>query len=279
MYGPVGRSSCLSAVSNRLPPNLFKRTISQRVHPYLIHTGHLLVPTFGVLAALGLMAALTLSLRTARMAALSPDKLWDAGLFLLLAAFVLSRFLLIVQAPRAFATYPLLLLMLPSLTPAGIALTFVAAIIYLRRKDLPLLSTLDAWAPGATLLWSFLSLGHLAQGTDAGLPTMIPWGMRIFPDPLLLHPVALYAAAAAAILTLVLLRHLARRIQPGTTAALALVAAGTIQFLLTFFRQPYPYAVPLGRLLDPIQWIALGMIVTAGVLYLLSTRKPVSDAV
>jgi phosphatidylglycerol---prolipoprotein diacylglyceryl transferase len=237
------------------------------VHPYLLHSGHILLPTFGVLAALGLMAALTLSLRTATIVGLNPDKLWSAGLFTLLSAFALSRLLLIATNLHNFFAYPILLLTVPSLTSTGILLTLLAALIYLRIRRLPLLDTLDAWSPCATVIWAFLALGHFAEGSDAGLPTTLPWGIRIPPGRIHLHPVPLYAAIAAAILTLILLKQLRNRRQPGDTAALALAAAGTLQFLLTFFRQPYPYTSSASYiLLDPIQWIALGMIVVAAVL-------------
>jgi phosphatidylglycerol:prolipoprotein diacylglycerol transferase len=250
------------------------------VHPYLLHSGHLLLPTFGVLAALGLMAALTLSLRTAALvgssaAGLIPDKLWNAGLFTLLSAFALSRLLLIIANPHSFIAYPILLLMVPSLNVTGVLLTILATAIYLRVRNLPLLDTLDAWSPCATLAWAFLALGHFAEGTDAGLPTTFPWGIAIPPSTTRLHPVALYAAIAAAILTLLLIRQLPHRRNPGDTFALALAAAGTAQFLLSFFRQPYPEA----NLLDPIQWIALGMITLAGLVLLLQPRKLVTHAV
>jgi phosphatidylglycerol:prolipoprotein diacylglycerol transferase len=245
------------------------------MHPYLLHSGHLLLPTFGVLAAVGLMAALTLSLRTAALVGLVPDKLWNAGLFTLLSAFALSRLLLIAVNPRNFLAYPILLLMVPSLTATGILLTIIVTAIYLRVRHLPIFDTLDAWSPCATLVWAFLALGHLAEGSDAGLPTTLPWGLRIPPDRTPLHPVALYAAITATLLTVVLLRQLSHRHHPGDTIALALTAAGTAQFLLTFVRQPYPYA----GLLDPIQWIALGMIVTAGLILLLQPRKLVTHAV
>jgi phosphatidylglycerol---prolipoprotein diacylglyceryl transferase len=245
------------------------------MHPYLFHSGHLLLPTFGVLAAVGLMAALTLSLRTAAIVGLVPDKLWNAGLFTLLAAFALSRLLLIIANPHDFIAYPILLLMVPSLTAGGILLTVLAAAIYLRTRSFPLLDTLDAWAPCATLIWAFLALGHFAEGTDAGLPTTLPWGLPIPPSSIRLHPVALYAAIAAVILTLVLLRTLRHRHHPGDTFALALAAAGTAQFLLTFLRQPFPDS----NLLDPIQWIALGMIALAGFVLLLQPRKLVTHAV
>jgi phosphatidylglycerol---prolipoprotein diacylglyceryl transferase len=245
------------------------------MHPYLFHSGHLLLPTFGVLAAIGLMAALTLSLRTAATAGIIPDKLWNAGLFTLLSAFALSRLLLIAANLHNFLAYPILLLMVPSLTATGILLTIVATTIYLRLRHLPLLDTLDAWAPCATLTWAFLALGHLAEGSDAGLPTTLPWGLRIPPNRTPLHPVALYAAIAASLLTIFLIRQLHHRHRPGDTLILALAAAGTIQFLLTFVRQPYPYE----GLLDPIQWIALGMIATAGFILLLQPRKLVTHAV
>jgi phosphatidylglycerol:prolipoprotein diacylglycerol transferase len=245
------------------------------MHPYLFHSGHLLLPTFGVLAAVGLMTALTLSLRTAAIVGLDPDKLWNAGLFTLLSAFALSRLLLILANPHSFLAYPILLLMVPSLTAGGILLTILATAIYLRLRNLPLLDTLDAWSPCATLAWAFLALGHFAEGSDAGLPTTLPWGMPIPPSTTRLHPVALYAAIAAALLTLLLLRALPHRHHPGDTFAFALATSGTAQFLLTFFRQPYPDA----GLLDPIQWIALGMIALAGLILLLQPRKLVTHAV
>jgi len=245
------------------------------MHPYLLHSGHLLLPTFGVLAAVGLMAALTLSLRTAAIVGLDPDKLWSAGLFALLSAFVLSRLLLIVANPHSFISYPVLLLTLPSLNALGIFLTILATTIYLRLRHLPLLDTLDAWSPCATLAWAFLALGHLAEGTDAGLPTTLPWGTAIPPSTTRLHPVALYAAIAAALLTVTLLRQLPRRHHPGNTLALALAASGTAQFLLTFLRQPFRDS----GLLDPIQWISLGMIALAGLVLLLQPRKLVTHAV
>jgi phosphatidylglycerol:prolipoprotein diacylglycerol transferase len=245
------------------------------MHPYLLHSGHLLLPTFGVLAAVGLMAALTLSLRTATLVGLNPEKLWNAGLFTLLSAFALSRLLLIAANLHDFLAYPILLLMVPSLTAGGIVLTILATAIYLRLRHLPLLDTLDAWSPCATLAWAFLALGHFAEGSDAGLPTTLPWGLPIPPSTIRLHPVALYAAIAASLLTLILLRALHHRHRPGDTIALALPTTGTAQFLLTFLRQPHPDST----LLDPIQWIALAMIALAGLILLLQPRELVTHAV
>ncbi len=248
------------------------------VHPNLIHFGFLTIPTFGLLAAIGLMAALALSLRTSVAVGLNPDQVWNAGLFAIIAAFVLSRLLLVMTNLKSFLAYPILLLMVPSLTPLGLLLTVVAVLVYLRVRGLPLLATLDAWAPCATLAWAFLAVGHFAEGSDPGLPSNLPWAIHAAADSLRLHPVGLYTALAALVITIILFRQLSIRSRVGDTFAFALALCGVAQFLLTFFREPAFFDNALGKLLDPIQWVALGMIVTAALLWQ-QPRRQVAHAV
>ena len=61
-------------------------------------------------------------------------------------------------------------------------------------------------------------------------------------------------------------------------AAFAFAAVGIAQFLLTFLRQPDMDTVPFGGILDPVQWVAVGMIVAAGLIWL-QPRKLVPHAV
>ncbi len=242
------------------------------MHPVLLHLGRTTLPTFGLFAALGLMLALSLTLRSAPLAGLSPDALWNATLFLIAAAFLLTRLLLIAANLHSFLHYPVLVLTRPSLTPTSLLLTAVATLAYLKLSRLPLLPTLDAWAAPATLLWAFLALGHLAEGSDPGLPSRAAWAVRIPPDPDLQIPVSLFVALAALLLTALLLRQLRRPHLPGRIAALALALSGLAQFLLSFLRQPYTYDPNLpGLPLDPIQILALAMLLLAGVLALITT--------
>ncbi len=233
------------------------------MHPNLLHLGHLTLPTFGVLAALGLMLALAVSQRTARFTGIDPDLLWDAGLFAVLAAFLCSRLLLVVEHFASFRAYPLLLLAVPSLTPSGLLLTTVSTYLWLRWKQLPILPALDAWAPCAALVWAFLAFGHFAEGSDPGMP--------IHPGTAQpLYPVSPFACAAALVLFLAAYAWLRRGPRPGQTAALTALAAGTAQFLLSFLRQP-GLEMPLG--LDALQWTALGLIL-AGTLILTRLGAP-----
>jgi phosphatidylglycerol:prolipoprotein diacylglycerol transferase len=229
------------------------------VLPTLFHFGHLSLPTFGALAALGLMLALVLSERTAALAGVDAAKLWDAGIFAVVAAFVLSRLLLLIAYWSSFARFPVLVLTVPSLTPLGLLLTAVGTAIWLRARRVPLLEALDAWAPCAMLVWGCLALGHFAEGSDPGMPTTLPWGLPPMRGEVVrLHPVALYAALVAFALVFVSYQQLGRRLGPGAAAGRTLAWAGLAQFLLTFVRQPGQSAW-LG--LERLEWVALGMIV------------------
>jgi phosphatidylglycerol:prolipoprotein diacylglycerol transferase len=229
--------------------------------PGVVRVGALRVPVFGMFAAVGLVGALWLSQRTARIAGVDADKLWDAGMFAVVAALVVSRVLVIAMDVRAFLAYPLLVLSLPSLTYGGIALTAVLVWLWLRWKKLPVLRVMDAWAPCAMVLWAALSLGHFIEGTDAGMPTKLPWGVVTPGDSVLgkVHPVQIYALIVAVVLGVVLLKMLTKAPRVGMVASAALVAGSVASFGLDMLRQPVE---SMGDAwLDPAQWVAIVAVV------------------
>ena len=226
------------------------------MYPTLLHLGHLSLPTFGALAAFGLMFALILSEHTAQLVQVDPAKLWNAGIFAVVSAFVLSRVLLAIAYWKSFRAFPILLLTVPSLTPIALLLTVFATSAWLWFHRVPLLGALNAWAPCGMVVWMCLALGHFAEGSDPGMPTRLPWGVAPMPgEALRVHPVALYAAVLALALALSAYSLLKRGIR--TTAGWTLIAAGVGQFLLSFLRQPG--AVGPGGL-ETLQWVAVGMI-------------------
>lgn len=211
------------------------------------------------------MLGLALSGRTAALSGVDPDKLWDAGLFAVIAAFLFSRLGLVIEHFPSFLAHPMLLLAVPSLTVPGLLLTAVATYGWLRWKSMSVPRTLDAWAPCALLVWAFLALGHFAEGSDPGMP--------IHAAPAAtgqtLYPVALLACGVALLLTSAAYGWLGRSRPPGETAGLTAIGAGVAQFLLSFLRQPGA-EMPGG--LDALEWVALGM--ACGGILLLCRREP-----
>jgi phosphatidylglycerol:prolipoprotein diacylglycerol transferase len=225
--------------------------------PGQLRLGTVRVPVYGVFAAAGLIAALGLSLTTARRVGLAAEELWDAGLFGVVAAFVLSRLLLIGGDVRGFLQLPLVMLALPSFTYGGMVLTALAVASYLQWKRLPVLKVLDAWAPCAAVLAAMLNLGRFFEGDEVGMPARLSWGIHR-------QPVAVYAAVAAVVLGVVLMWLLQRRLQAGMVAGVGLVAGGAVGFLLDMMTQPM---VSGGSAwLDPVQWVAVGAMLVGGLM-------------
>lgn len=222
------------------------------------------ISAYAAIAIAGILAALWLSLRTAPFRALEPEALWDAGVFAIAAAFVLSRLLglaLFVVVEHGQLTLSFRdVLSFSSISYLSLIVTAIPVLLWLRWKHLPLLRAMDAWAPCTALLWSALSLADAASGSGGGLPTRLPWGIRTANSAgSRVHPVAIYSAAAALALCGVLFALLRRMREPGRVAAIAFIASGTILFLLDMLRVPeQPRS---HNLLDVSQWIALAAIV------------------
>jgi phosphatidylglycerol:prolipoprotein diacylglycerol transferase len=240
--------------------------------PGQLRLGPVRLPVYGVFAAVGLIAALWLSLMTARRVGLAAEQVWDAGLFAVVAAFVLSRLLLIGGDVRAFLQLPLVMLALPSFTYGGMVLTAAAVVAYLQWKRLPLLKVMDAWAPCAMVLAAMLNLGRFFEGTDEGMPTRLTalpglLGGTVVPGSaglMHLQPVAIYATVASVVLLGLLMGLLGRRLRAGVVAGVALVAGGAAGFLLDMITQPVESGG--SAWLDPVQWVAVGAMLVGGLM-------------
>ncbi|MEO6803490.1 MAG: prolipoprotein diacylglyceryl transferase family protein [Granulicella sp.] len=250
------------------------------MHSSFFQFGQLHIPVYGVFAAVGLMAALALSQRTARLVRLDAGKVWDAALTMVVAALVFSRVLLVAGSWHSFLEAPLLVLSLPSLNDTGVLMTAIFMVVYLRWKKLPLLGFLDAMGPCFALVWAFLSLGELVAGTRDGMPTQSLLAMK---DDMLgkVQPVELYTMLVAMVLCGVLLRWMPRRGAAGLGFGLWLVLTGGASCLLGFLRLPSElYGTAM---LDPAQWIGLMMMIVGAALFLalppVTAEKEANDAV
>jgi phosphatidylglycerol:prolipoprotein diacylglycerol transferase len=251
------------------------KMVNSLLHPAVIFVqgvlrlGPLRVSVYGLLSAVGLIAALWLSERTAKLAGLAGQQVWDAGWFAVTAAFVISRGLLVARDWHAFRTLPLVVLSLPSFTYGGMGLTVLAVVGYVKWKRLPMLAVMDTWAPCAALLAGALSLGHYFEGTDAGMPTSLPWGVHAAGMGRV-QPVQMYGLAGSLVLFVVLMQMLGRRMRAGSVAGVALVAGGSMAFLLDMLSQPTAWGG--GAWLDPGQWIGIGAVVV-GTLVLMFEKE------
>jgi phosphatidylglycerol:prolipoprotein diacylglycerol transferase len=223
------------------------------VYPVLFHIGPILVPAYGVMAALGVLLALTLLLRTARIAGLNPNQLWNLSIVALFAELAGSRILLVVLNWTVVRSHPAWLLGLamvhhPLLAGAGTVFALAAALPYARWQHLPLGPAADALAAPLALALACEQIGALLSGAGFGTETAARWAI-VYTHPLAarwsgaplfvpVHPVQAYTAFAFLAIAIALFLWMPHRRQMGEVAGIALLCAGTAIYFTEFWRDP-----------------------------------------
>ncbi|HTW49730.1 MAG TPA: prolipoprotein diacylglyceryl transferase family protein [Acidobacteriaceae bacterium] len=259
------------------------------MHPLLLHTGTLAIPTYGVLTAAALLAALALCVPRARQAGLPADKLWNLGLVAILTALSAARLLVVATNMREFARHPFWVLGLATvdsgwIAVGGAAVGGAAAALYALAEGLPLLRVADVAAPAAALGFAINRVGAFCAGLAWGTPTTLPWGVTYrsavawlwYRTPLgtRLQPVQLYDAAAS-LAILALLMWMPRQ-REGETAGTWLFLYGVCRFFLEFLRGDAVREPTLGSIFTLAQGLAVLAVIAGGALWLRREAKPAS---
>jgi phosphatidylglycerol:prolipoprotein diacylglycerol transferase len=257
------------------------------VNPVLFHLGSILIPAYGALAAVGVLLALLMAQRTARIAALDGRKVWNLCVVALFAALASSRLLLVALNWSELRVHPLWLLGLamihhPLLAYCGGLVAGVATALYGRWQRLPLWTAADALAAPVALGLAFEQLGALLAGSGYGIEVgtgiAAHWAVT-YTHPLAalwsgaplgfaLHPVQAYAALGFLTLSIFLLFWLPYRHQPGDAAGLLLLGVGVIVFVTEFWRDTEGRGSLLSGALDGPQIAAVALVMIGGLVLL-----------
>lgn len=257
------------------------------MHPVLFHIGAFVIPSYGALAALGVLVALTAALYTARKLGVDPNRIWNLCVIVLFAALVGSRLLLVIANWSVLRHHPIWVLSLamvhhPLLGAIGTLLALAVAALYATWQHLALRATADVLAIPLALGLTFEQLGALLSGAGYGTGTHVPWAIT-YTNPLAarwsdaplgvpVHPVQAYVAACFFALALVLLLLLPRRRQHGDLAGMFLMATGVILFITEFWRDPIGRGAILGGMLKGPQLVGI-VTLLAGALLLLERKS------
>jgi len=262
------------------------------VHPVLFHIGSIVIPSYGAVAALGVLLALFLATRLARVAAIDPNHIWNLSVIAMFSALLGTRLLLVVVNWSVVRLHPRWLLGLamihhPVLAAFGVLAGGAAAMLYARWQHLPAWSTADVLAAPLALGLAFEQWGALLAGSGYGTETRVPWAV-IYTHPLAarwsgtplgipLQPVQAYAAVAFLTLSLFLCFWLTHRHRAGDVAGLALLGLGTVVYITEFWRDPEGRGRLLGGALDGPQVAAIGLVL-AGAILLIERKRHEQDS-
>lgn len=226
------------------------------MYPTLFSIGGFHVATYGVVVAIAFLAAGTLAARGFRERGIDPDEAWTLLAYALVGGLVGAKlYYVALHGPSA-------LLSRGGMVWYGGLVGGAAAVAWaIRRRSLPLPTTLDVLAPALALGHGF---GHIAcffSGDSYGVPSDLPWAVAFprgappstagnlreafgvsvpgtIPDETLLtvHPTMLYSAVVLLLLAAFLRWYRNRSGAPGRLFALYLVIAGTERVFVEFLR-------------------------------------------
>ena len=261
------------------------------MYPVLFHLGSILIPAYGAVVAVGVLLALWMAQRTARIAGLDAQRVWNLCVVALFASLVSSRLLLVALNWSELRVHPMWLLGLamihhPLLAYFGGLAAGVATALYGRWQRLPLWTAADALAAPVALWLALEQLGALLAGSgygiEAGKGFAARWAVT-YTHPLAalwsgtplgvaLHPVQAYAALGFLMLSIFLLFWLPYRRQTGDAAGMLLMGVGVVVFVTEFWRDAEGRGSLLGGALDGPQIAAAALVVIGGLVLL--ERKP-----
>jgi phosphatidylglycerol---prolipoprotein diacylglyceryl transferase len=219
------------------------------MYPELFRIGNFPVNTYGVLLALAFLSALLIAARLAARDGLPRERVYDLGLWMLLAAIVGSKVLMLFTEPE-YREDPARLISLDFLRSGGVFYGgFVAAVVagyfLIRRYKLPWWKTADAFAPGIALGNAIGRQGCFAAGCCWGKPTTMPWGVQFteaghevtgVPLGVHLHPTQLYESFGALLVFFFLLWLHRRKRFSGQVILFYAVLYAVMRFTIEFFR-------------------------------------------
>ncbi|HXX71851.1 MAG TPA: prolipoprotein diacylglyceryl transferase [Candidatus Acidoferrum sp.] len=252
------------------------------MHPILFHLGSIPIYTYGVLVAGGFLLGLWYGTRRASQVGLSPEFIWNLGVYAILIGLVCSKLWLLVSEWDYYAANPGQIFSVATFQSAGtfyggILGAMVWVIVYSRMRKAPLLAVFDVAAAPVALGHSIGRIGCFVAGCCYGKPTSLPWGVT-FTDPtaariagtplnVALHPTQLYEAAAEFLNFLLLVWLGARQKFPGQIAGAFFMLYGVERAGIEFLRGDPGRTLLFHDTVSLMQLVSVGWVVVGAFLW------------
>ena len=264
------------------------------MYPELFRIGSFPINTYGVFLAIAFLCAILIAVKLGTRDGLPKERIYDLCLWMLLAALVGSKILMLFTEPE-YRDHPLQLLSLDFLRSGGVFYggllgAVLAGYLLMKRYKLPWWKTADACAPGIAIGNFFGRQGCFAAGCCWGKPTTLPWGVKFtelgheitgVPTDAYLHPTQLYESFAMLLVFLFLLwLHKHKRFSGQVILAYALLYS-IIRFAIEFLRDdPRGDILGLTTLtgLSTSQLISIVVGLSALIILIVRRRHPVNLA-
>jgi phosphatidylglycerol:prolipoprotein diacylglycerol transferase len=257
------------------------------MYPILFEVGNWPVYSYGVLLAAAYLIGLQLAVVRAKRAGVDPAKVMDLGIYLIIAALVGAKLMLIAVDWDYFRQQPRELLSLVragGVFYGGLIGAVAVGFFLVRRYKLNIWSTGDLMAPGIALGHVVGRFGCLLAGCCYGRPTDVSWAIT-FTNPIAnanvgtplgvpLHPTQIYDAGAELLILAVLLLT-ERRGKPfaGRTFWLYIGLYAISRFIIEYYRGDIQRGTVFGDM-STSQFVSLLLVPAALVMLWFLSRRP-----
>jgi phosphatidylglycerol:prolipoprotein diacylglycerol transferase len=253
-----------------------------------VDVGPFSIYSYGVLLAASYLLGLRLAMWRAKRWGLDANEVLDLGIYIIIAALVGAKLLLLVVDFDQFRQPGELMTLARSggVFYGGLLAAVGVAFWYIARHRMPFWTTCDVFAPGIALGHVTGRLGCLAAGCCYGRPTDVPWAI-VFTNPLAaanvgtplgipLHPTQIYEAGAELLILGVILASERRgRVFAGRTFWLYMFLYAVSRYVIEMYRGD-----PRGMVFDVFstsQFISLVLApLSLAMLFWLSRSTPVT---
>lgn len=255
------------------------------MHPILFELGDWPVYSYGVLLAAAYLLGLQLAVWRAKRRGVDPNRVMDLGIWIIIAALVGAKLLLVVVDWDFYRANPREMFSLfrsAGVFYGGLVVATITGLLLIRRYKLPVWLTADLYAPGIALGHVIGRLGCFFAGCCWGRPTDLPWAIT-FTDPaaainvgtplnIALHPTQLYEAGAElVILGLLLATERKWKYFEGRTFWLYMLLYGITRFIIEFYRGD-PRGMVMG--ISTSQFVSVLLVPLSLVMLYWLARKP-----
>ena len=161
----------------------------------ILQIGPLAVQLPGLIIILGLWLGLSLGEKYTKKFKVDKNLLYNLVFLSIVSGIIGGRILYIIRFPEAFKASPASIISINPglLDPVGAFLVAaLVSVIFLQKKKIEILRTLDAMTPIFAVVAIALSLSRLASGDGYGSPTNAPWAIELWGTQR--HPTQIYEA-------------------------------------------------------------------------------------
>lgn len=210
---------------------------SQTMHPVFIEIFGRPIYWYGVLTALGFLAAVFHWSWLARRTGRPPELGSELGIWVMLCGIIGARLAYVLSDFAYYAAVPLEIIRIDrggQIYYGGFIGAVLGVIVLARIRKQPLWAFGDFVVTGLPLGHAIGRFGCFLNGCCYGSITDLPW--RVFSHDVYRHPTQLYEMAFNLVLYGTLLAFFFRKKRDGTVFALYLVAYSVGRFLMEFLR-------------------------------------------